>query len=110
VVLRGGHPNRTARLLGRVTAALYARGVSPDYLVALEVRGRSSGSTIRFPLVTVVVGGQRYLVSMPGEGANWVRSVRAAGDDATLRHGRREQVRLEELVVDRRAPVLETYL
>src|SRR3712207_1524020 len=47
---------------------------------------------------------------MLGEGTNWVRNVRAAGGDAVLRHGRREEVRLEELAVDRRAPVLRTYL
>ena len=76
---RGGRPNRSARLLDRVTAAVYARGVSLDYLVALEVRGRRSGRTIRFPLVMAVVGGERYLVSMLGQSANWVRNVRAAG-------------------------------
>ncbi len=100
---RGGRPNRSARLLDRGTAAVYALGVSADYLVALEVRGRRSGRAIRFPLVMVVVGGERYLVSMLGQKANWVRNVRAAGGDAALRHGRREEVRLEELVVDRRS-------
>jgi len=107
---RDGHPNRLARLLDRCTAALYARGVSPDYLVALEVTGRRSGRTIVLPLVMVVVGEDRYLVSMLGEETNWVRNVRAARGNATLRHGRREEVRLEEVVVDRRAPVLKTYL
>ena len=107
---RDGHPNRVARTLDRGTAALYALGVAPNYLVTLEVRGRRSGRTIALPLVMVVAGGERYLVSMLGEGANWVRNVRAAGGDATLRHGRREEVRLEELAVDRRAPVLGTYL
>ena len=57
-----------------------------------------------------VVGGERYLVSMLGQNANWVRNVRAAGGDTTLRHGRREEVRLDEVAVDRRAPVLKTYL
>ncbi len=107
---RDGRPNRLARILDRGTAALYALGVAPNYLVTLEVRGRRSGRTIALPLVMVVAGGERYLVSMLGEGANWVRNVRAAGGDATLRHGRREEVRLEELAVDRRAPVLGTYL
>jgi hypothetical protein len=107
---RDGHPNRVARTLDRGTAALYARGVAPDYLVTLEVRGRRSGRTIALPLVMVVVVGERYLVSMLGQNANWVRNVRAAGGYATLRHGRREEVRLEELVADRRAPVLKTYL
>ncbi len=107
---RDGRPNRLARILDRGTAALYALGVAPNYLVTLEVRGRRSGRTIALPLVMVVAGGERYLVSMLGEGSNWVRNVRAAGGDATLRHGRREEVRLEELAVDRRAPVLGTYL
>lgn len=107
---RGGRPNWAARLLDRVTAAVYARGVSPDYLVALEVRGRRSGRTIRFPLVMVVVGGKRYLVSMLGQNANWVRNVRAAGGAAVLRHGRHEEVRLEEVEPERRAPVLKAYL
>ncbi len=107
---RGGHPNRLARVLDRFTAALYALGVAPNYLVVLEVRGRRSGRTIALPLVMVIVGEERYLVSMLGEDVNWVRNVRAVGGNVTLRHGRREEVRLEEVVVDRRAPVLKTYL
>ena len=107
---RGGRPNRLARLLDRVTAAIYARGVRPDYLGTLEVSGRRSGRTIRFPLVMVVIEGERYLVSMLGRNVNWVRNVRAAGGDATLHHGRREEVRLEETAIDRRAHVLEIYL
>ena len=107
---RGGRPNRVARVLNRGGALVYARGVAPDYLVTLEVAGRRSGKTISFPLVMAVVGGERYLVSMLGEGANWVRNVRAAGGNATLRHGRREEVRLEEVAPELRAPVLKAYL
>jgi hypothetical protein len=68
-----------ARLLNRCWAAIYARGVAPNYLVALEVVGRQSGRTIRLPLVMVVVEGERYLVSMLGADVNWVRNVQAAG-------------------------------
>lgn len=107
---RDGRPNRLARLIDRLTAAIYARGVSPDDLVSLEVRGRRSGRPIRFPLVMVTVDGERYLVSMLGERTNWVRNVRSAGGEVTLRHGRRERVRLEEVDADRRGPVLQTYL
>ncbi len=107
---RDGHPNRVARILDRGTAALYARGVSPDYLITLEVRGRRSGRTVALPLVMAVVADERYLVSMLGQNTNWVRNLRAAGGDDVLRHGRREEVRLEEVAVDRRAPVLKTYL
>jgi hypothetical protein len=107
---RGGRPNRAARVLDRATAAVYARGVSPNYLVTLEAPGRSSGRAIRFPLVMVVVEGERYLVSMLGGGTNWVYNVRAAGGEAVLRHGRQEAVRLEEVAVDRRASMLKAYL
>ncbi|WP_227375944.1 nitroreductase/quinone reductase family protein [Haladaptatus halobius] len=107
---RGGRPNRIARLADRFTAALSARGVGPDYLVTLEVPGRKSGRTVSLPLVVADVGGERYLVSMLGEGANWVRNVRAVEGEAVLRHGRREEVRLEEVAPERRAPVLKAYL
>jgi hypothetical protein len=107
---RDGSPNRMARVLDRATAELYALGVAPDYLVTLEVPGRRSGRTVALPLVMTVVGGERFLVSMLGEGANWARNVRAAGGAAALRHGRREEVRLEELAIDHRAPVLKAYL
>ena len=106
----GGHPNWVARILDRGTAALSARGVGPDYLVTLEVPGRRSGRIVRLPLVVAVVDGERYLVSMLGEDTNWVRNVRAAGGEVVLWHGRCEEVRLEEVAPDRRAPVLKAYL
>lgn len=107
---RGGRPNRMARALDRCTTVVYALGVAPDYLVTLEVPGRRSGRTITLPLVIVVVEGKRYLVSMLGEKANWVWNVKAARGEVTIRHGRREEVRLEEVAADRRAPVLKAYL
>jgi F420H(2)-dependent quinone reductase len=108
---RGGRPNWMARLLDRGTAAVAARGVGPEYVVALEVPGRRSGRIVSLPLVVAAAGGERYLVSMLGEDVNWVRNVRAAGRDVALRHGRREEVRLEEVVApDLRAPVLKAYL
>jgi hypothetical protein len=108
---RGGRPNGVARLLDRGTAAVSARGGGPEYLVALEVPGRRSGRIVSLPLVVAAVDGERYLVSMLGEEANWVRNVRAAGGEVALRHGRREEVHLEEVVApDLRAPVLKAYL
>jgi len=107
---RGGRPNRLASVLNRGTAALYALGLLPNYLVALEVVGRRSGRAITLPMVMAIVDEQRYLVSMLGENVDWVRNVRAAGGRAVLRHGRREEVRLEEVPVEMRAPVLKAYL
>jgi len=47
----GGRPKRVARLLDRATAEVCARGVGPEYLVALEVPGRRSGRIVSMPLV-----------------------------------------------------------
>ena len=107
---RGSRPHRLARGADRLTAALFARGAGPDHLVALEVPGRRSGRTVGLPLVVAEVAGERYLVSMLGERANWVRNVRAAGGEVVLRHGRREEVRLDEVAPEQRAPVLKAYL
>ena len=107
---RGGRPNRVARLIDRGGAAVCALGVGPEYLVTLEVMGRRSGRVVRLPLVMAVVAGERYLVSMLGERANWVRNVEEAEGSVTLRHGRSEEVRLERVASECRAPVLKAYL
>lgn len=107
---RGGRPNRVATVINRCWAAVHALGVAPNYLVTLDVPGRRSGRTVSLPMVIAIVDGERYLVSMLGEEVDWVRNVRAAGGTVTLRHGRREEVRLEEVAADRRAPVLKAYL
>ena len=107
---RGGRPNWLATIANRCSAAVHALGIAPNYLATLEVRGRRSGRTVILPLVMAVVDGERYLVSMLGAEANWVRNAKAAGGHVTLRHGRREQVRLEEVPAERRAPILKAYL
>ena len=61
-------------------------------------------------MVVAVVDGQRYLVSMLGENVNWVKNVRAAGGKAALRSGSREEILLEEVPIDQRAPILKVYL
>ncbi len=107
---KGGRPNWVATVVNRCSAAVHALGVAPNALVTLEVQGRRSGRRIRLPLVMVIIDGERYLVSMLGAEVDWVRNVKAAGGKVTLRHGRREEVRLEEVAADRRAQVLKAYL
>jgi deazaflavin-dependent oxidoreductase (nitroreductase family) len=76
----------------------------------LEVTGRKSGQIFSLPLVLAIVDGQRYLVSMLGNNVQWVHNVRAADGKAVLRHGRREEIRLEEVPPGQRAPILKAYL
>lgn len=62
------------------------------------------------PVVVADLDGERYLVAMLGERANWVHNVRAARGAAVLRRGTRTAVRLEEVPVEQRAPILKRYL
>lgn len=107
---RGGHPNRLAKILNRGWAVIHSLGIFPNYLVTLEVVGRQSGKVISFPLALTVMNGNRYLVSMLGAEANWVKNVRAAEGRARLRHGKSEEVLLEEIEVSQRAPILKAFL
>jgi hypothetical protein len=81
-----------------------------DLGLALEVVGIKSGRTISFPLVMVTLNRQRYLVSMLGENSQWVRNIRASGGRAVLHSGSREDIQLEEVPIDQRAPILKANL
>ena len=107
---RGQRPNWIARTLNRAWAAVASTGVASNYLVTLEVAGRKSGRIVSLPLIMTVVDGQRYLVSMLGENVQWVHNLRAAGGKAVLRSGGREEIQLEEVPADQRAPILKAFL
>jgi flavin-dependent dehydrogenase len=107
---RGQRQNAAARVLNRAVAAVFARGIAPNYLAALQVTGRRSGRTISLPLVIATLDGERYLVSHLGADVAWVRNVKAAAGRAVLRHGRTEHVELDELPIEHRAPVLKAHL
>jgi hypothetical protein len=105
-----GRPGRVARGINACFAALHAAGLGPASWVTLAVTGSKSGLTRAFPLVMVALEGRRFLVSMLGEDAAWVRNVAAAGGRAELRRGQSEPVQLTEIPVSERAPVLRAYL
>ena len=107
---RGQRPNRIARAMNRMGAITASFGITSNLMVTLETTGRTSGRTISQPMVVAIVDGQRYLVSMLGENVNWVKNVRAAGGKAALRSGSREEIKLEEVPADQRAPILKAYL
>ena len=94
---RSGRPGVLARVMNRIPAIQFSAGVlSPRRGVTLEVPGRRTGRLISSPVVLVELDRERYLVSMLGNDANWVRSVHAAGGRTVLRRGRREAVRLDD--------------
>jgi hypothetical protein len=88
----------------RIAPRITALGITPRS-VTLEVRGRRSGRPIRLSISPATCDGKRYLVSLAGE-RGWVRNARAAGGEAVIIHGRRTPVRLVEVPVQERAPIL----
>ena len=107
---QGKRPGWIAQFLNRSWATVVSLGLGGDMYVTLEMRGRKSGKLVSLPLVVGVVDGQRYLVSMLGDDVNWVKNVRAANGKVVLKHGRREQVQLEEVPVDQRAAIIKAYV
>ncbi len=109
----GGRPSSSGRFQNRVAARLFLafRPLFGGRGVVLEVRGRSSGRTVRLPLVLLTADAGRFLVSMLGNDAGWVHNVLADEGRAVLRTGRRrELVRLDAVPVGQRAPLLKRYL
>jgi deazaflavin-dependent oxidoreductase (nitroreductase family) len=108
---RGDRPHLLARVMNRVSAIQFSAGLlSPWRAVTLEVIGRRSGRVISFPVAVADHDGGRYLVSMLGEDANWVRNVRAAGGRAVVHRRGREPVHLEEIEPAERPPILRRYV
>ena len=107
---RSGRPNWFARLQNNASAFVFGVGIWPERVAALEVMGRRTGRIAAFPVAIADLGGQSYLVSMLGDRTNWVLNVRADSGRAVLRHGVREAVRLIEVPVAQRAPIIKRYL
>jgi deazaflavin-dependent oxidoreductase (nitroreductase family) len=109
-IYRGQRPSRLARIQNSFWAIVHSAGIAPGVLATLQVTGRKSGRMISLPVAIATVDGQRYLVSMLGDDAQWVKNVRAAHGNAFIRSGKRTKVLLEEVPVEQRAPILKAYL
>ena len=107
---RGDRPNWSAQLLNKFWGAVHAAGFAPQNWVKLEVIGRKSRRVISFPIVIALFNGERYVVSMLGDDAQWVKNVRAANGKAYIHRQGRKEIQLEEVPVDQRAPILKAYL
>jgi len=106
---RSGRPNWLARPQNRLSSVVFGAGLMPRRAASLEVIGRRSGKPITLPVAIADLEGVEYLVSMLGDGANWVKNVRAAGGVAILRRGRAEPVRLHEVAIEDRPPIIRRY-
>jgi deazaflavin-dependent oxidoreductase (nitroreductase family) len=101
-------PSSLAQLWNRVFRAMASRGIGPGKMVTLEVRGRTSGQPRSVVVNIVAVDGRQYLVAPRGN-TEWARNARVAGE-AMIRRGGDRRIRLEELPVEQRAPIIQAYL
>ena len=106
---RDWRPTRLGRFVNNALAWLSGLGLTRRILLTLQVKGRLSGRLRTNVLVVARHEGRCYLVSMLGEGSEWVRNVRAAGGEAFVKRGRARPVKLIEVPVSERGPILKTY-
>lgn len=97
------------RWMVRMNSAILRRGLAVGSQALLTVPGRTSGEPRSTPISVVTLDGERYLVSAFAE-ADWVKNVRAAGAGSLTRGKQTEVVRLLELPVPEREPVLRAFL
>src|SRR5215475_6993706 len=97
------------RIFNRTFGILVGLGFAPAYNYLLETRGRKTGKTYATPVNLLEMDGKRYLVSARGETA-WARSARAAGVVVLRKGFRRLELRVRELPIEERKPMLREFL
>src|SRR5579859_1150632 len=109
VFYQNWRPTPLGKLVSRFSAWLSGLGLTPPVLLNVLVQGRNSGRLRSTVLVPATYNGDRYFVSMLGEGSDWVQNVRAAGGQAFIKRGRTHPIMLTEIEPADRAPILKAY-
>ena len=98
---------RWLKPVNRVIVLLQRLGIAFFTFHLLSVLGRKTGQMRTTPVSPFYVEGRRYIVSF-GQ-TEWVRNARAAGWGILARGRRRQRVRLLELGLQEREPVLRQF-
>lgn len=93
----------------RLNVAMLRRGLRIGSQYLLSVPGRKSGVLRSTPVSIATVAGNRYIVAAFADAA-WVGNVRAAGRGTLGRGKAEERVRLIDLPVAERGPILRAFL
>ena len=105
--------DRRPTWFGHLNSQFFCRlarlGLLPDWIVALEVPDRTTGSQRSDAVVTPTVNGQRYIVSMFGVLSDWVQNLEASGGNAVIYHRRPRPVRLLLIPPKERAPIIQEF-
>lgn len=101
--------SRLTKPMNAFMKAMSRIGIAPGPVHILSVPGRNTGKMRATPVSPFELAGQRYVLAGVDD-ADWVQNVRAAGW-AELRRGRRAgvRVRMVEVPVDQRPPMLRAY-
>ena len=106
---RTWRPTLLGRILSRGWAWISGLGLAPRSLLTLKVKDRGSERLHTAVLVVAEYGRERYLVSMLGDGSEWVQDVRAASGKAFVKRGRSHPIALTEIPAQERAPILKAW-
>ena len=106
---RDWRPTRLGRIWSRMYAWVAGLGLTPPVLTTLQVRDHDTDRLESTVLVAANYQGQRYLVSMLGNGSGWVRNIRASNGQALIKRGPATKVNLTEIPTERRAPILKAW-
>jgi hypothetical protein len=106
---RDWRPTHLGRIVSGTYAWLSGLGLTPKVLLTLQVKDRETGRLGSTVLAVANHQGHRYLVSMLGDRSEWLQNVRAAAGKAFIRRGRSHAVKLTEIPVDERAPILKAW-
>jgi hypothetical protein len=110
LMYRDRRPTRLGHLNSQLFCVWARLGLPPRLVVALEVVDRTSGKRRQDAVMTPVVGGKRYIVSMFGTISDWVQNLEASRGAAVIHHGGAERVRLEPVPPGERAPILREFV
>ena len=97
-------PPWSQRHIGNRLAPFFQRKL----LSKLSVRGRRSGRWHTVPVAVLDHEGERYLISYRGA-SDWARNLEASHTGRLAQRGRVEEITVEEVPVEERAPLLEVY-
>lgn len=97
------------RIFNRFFGFLVRFGIGAGYNYLLETRGRKTGQVYATPVNLLEMNGHRYLVSARGE-TGWARNARAAGSISLKKAGKSLNLKIRELEVDERPPMLKEFL
>lgn len=106
---RNWRPTRLGRAWSRTFAWVSGLGLTPQVLTTLQVRDQDTDRLASTVLVAASHQDQRYLVSILGNGSEWVRNVRASNGEAFIKRGQARKVKLTEISTEQRAPILKAW-